>query len=452
MAPLGILGRYINGRAFKPKEWENQGLPIIRIQNLNDPLAAFNYSRGEYDARFKVRNGDLLIAWSASLGAFIWNGNDAWLNQHIFRVEPDLRICTKKFLLYAVQQAIRELYGKAHGSGMVHVTKPVFEGHKVPVPPLIEQRRIAATVEMLLNRVNLLQQRLETTSLVLKRFRQSVLAAACSGRLSAHWREQHSTGNGDNEELPTGWRSAAIGEVIENLKYGTSQKCTYEKYGVPVLRIPNIAEGVIDHSDLKYADLPARERQQLSLEVGDLLLIRSNGSVSLVGKTALVREEERGFAYAGYLIRLRPKRCEVLPEYLNLALASYEVRSQIELGARSTSGVNNINSEEVADLRFALPPLNEQAEIIVRSQALLAIADRIESRYKAAKTRIDGLSQSILARAFRGELVPTEAELAAREARAYESGEQLLQRIRQSEVLSDQASKSLRVMKKQRSR
>src|SRR2546421_445757 len=94
---------------------------------------------------------------------------------------------TKEFLYYAVKEAIEELYKKAHGTGMVHVTKPVFEGHEIALPPLNEQRRIVAKLEKLLGIVDACQKRLEKIPLILKRFRQSVLAAACSGRLTADW-------------------------------------------------------------------------------------------------------------------------------------------------------------------------------------------------------------------------------------------------------------------------
>lgn len=280
----------------------------------------------------------------------------------------------------------------------------------VPIPPPNEQFRIVSKLENLLSKVDSCRNRLEKLPLILKRFRQSVLAAACSGRLTADWREQNpvdSIGPALEPEagLPIGWKPVSIGDVIESLKYGTAQKCTYKKSGVSVLRIPNIRNGSIDHSDLKYATLPVHELKELRLQPGDILLIRSNGSVALVGKCALVREQEQGFAYAGYLIRIRPKRNSIDSEYLNLALSSYEIRLQIELEARSTSGVNNINSDEVKALRFSLPPLNEQKEIVLRVKALFAVADKIETRHAKAKAQVDKLTQSLLAKAFRGELV-----------------------------------------------
>jgi len=179
---------------------------------------------------------------------------------------------------------------------------------------------------------------------------------------------------------------------------------------VPVLRIPNVANGTIDHSDLKYAELSSKEIENLCLKHGDILLIRSNGSVSLVGKCALVREKEMGFAYAGYLIRIRPIRTMVEPEFLSLTIGSYDIRLQIEIEARSTSGVNNINGDEIRSLCFSLPPLSEQQEIVRRVEALFKFADQIEACYQKAKAHVDKLTQSILAKAFRGELVPQDPE------------------------------------------
>jgi type I restriction enzyme S subunit len=182
---------------------------------------------------------------------------------------------------------------------------------------------------------------------------------------------------------------------------------------------------------MKYAHLTAKELEGLKLSPGDILMVRSNGSPSLVGKTAIVSCEEAGFAYAGYLIRLRADRDKVLPAFLNIALSAHSVREQIELPLRSTSGVNNINSTEVRQLSICIPGMREQHEIVRRVNALFGLADTIEKRLAAASLRAEKLTQSILAKAFRGELVPTEAELARAEGRDYEPAAVLLDRIRQ---------------------
>src|SRR6266536_870288 len=303
------------------------------------------------------------------------------------------------------------------GSGQPFITMGTAHEVSYPFPPRNEQRRIAAKLETLLGRVDAAQTRLAIVPRIIKRFRQSVLASACYGQLTADWREGNpktkavsfsfeSNDLTNNRELPSNWAVVRAGDIISDLKYGTSQKCGYEKRGVPVLRIPNIGDGVIDTTDLKYGNLPTREVDQLKLSAGDILLIRSNGSVSLVGKSALVSKRESGFAYAGYLIRLRANRSYVVPEFLNLALSSHDVRLQIEVPARSTSGVNNINSDEVRALEIGVPPIAEQQEIVRRVEVLFKTADALEARYRNAKAHVDKLTQSILAKAFRGELVP----------------------------------------------
>ena len=287
---------------------------------------------------------------------------------------------------------------------------------KIPliVAPSNEQKRIADKLDAVLARVDACRDRLERIPAILKRFRQSVLAAATSGKLTEDWRisDLKATGQYVSSEiyrelpdLPSSWCYERLGKLLQGLKYGTSQKCEYEKKGMPVLRIPNIGDGVLLNGNMKYAELPEKEYQQLALQAGDILLIRSNGSVSLVGKTALVSSEFVGYAYAGYLIRLRPNE-EVRSDYLSHVLASMWLRQQIEIPARSTSGINNINSDEVRNLLIPLPSVDEQTEIVRRVESLFAYADRLETRYTIARAKVEKLTPATLAKAFRGELVP----------------------------------------------
>ena len=143
---VGEVADYINGRAFKPSEWEQTGLPIIRIQNLNDEEAAYNYSTAHFEDKYLVHNGDLLFAWAASLGTYIWQKEDAWLNQHIFKVIPKPFI-ERDFLYYSFINMIDDFYAESHGSGMVHITKGKFETRPILIPPLAEQKRIVERIE-----------------------------------------------------------------------------------------------------------------------------------------------------------------------------------------------------------------------------------------------------------------------------------------------------------------
>lgn len=340
-----------------------------------------------------------------------------------------------EWLALSLRASAREILAlNREGTTVQSVKYETLRDFEIRVPPFAEQRRIVRKLDLVLAGVDKCRQRLTKASSLLARFRQSVLAAACSGRLTADWRSEHTKSDDDSgTDLPAGWKSVTVDEVTDSLKYGTSKKCDYARRGVAVLRIPNIAEGGIDTSDLKYAKLPRGEFKQLRLRRDDLLLIRSNGSVSLVGKCALVGTQGEGMAYAGYLIRLRCKKKLVRPDFLNQVLGSFGVRLQIELEARSTSGVNNINSDEVRALRFALPPIREQAEIVRRLKRLTKVADRLEARMTTSKSQVDLLTSAILARAFRGELVVTEAELAREAARNFQSASSFLEAVKRKQ-------------------
>ncbi len=156
---VGNAATYINGRAFKPEEWMNEGLPIVRIQNLNDKNAPYNYSINSFGTRFLIKTNDLLFAWAASLGAYIWDGGNAWLNQHIFKVEPHPFI-EKQYLYYAFQAMITEFYTQSHGSGMVHITKDQFENTILLLPPLAEQKRIIQALERVFAKLDTIMEKL----------------------------------------------------------------------------------------------------------------------------------------------------------------------------------------------------------------------------------------------------------------------------------------------------
>ena len=157
---IGMAATYTNGRAFKPEEWMQEGLPIIRIQNLNDNTSHYNRTTKTYEARFLVKNSDLLFAWAASLGTYIWEGGNAWLNQHIFKVEP-YSFVNKKFLYYAFKAMVIEFYRNSHGSGMVHITKNQFENINLLLPPLEEQKRIVNKIEELFAALDTIEQSLQ---------------------------------------------------------------------------------------------------------------------------------------------------------------------------------------------------------------------------------------------------------------------------------------------------
>ena len=146
---MGDIATYINGYAFKPIDWKESGLPIIRIQNLNDASAKYNYFDGEIDSKYLVTTGDVLISWATHLEAYIWNGRNAWLNQHIFKVLFNKMPINKIYFVYATEDALRQAFKNAHGfkPTMEHIKRSDFENATVKLPAMEIQNQFAAFVE-----------------------------------------------------------------------------------------------------------------------------------------------------------------------------------------------------------------------------------------------------------------------------------------------------------------
>lgn len=422
---LGSLALYINGKGFKKSEWKTEGLPIIRIQNLNKPSAEFNYADDSHEDKYRVSNGDLLVAWSASLGAYIWGRGNAWLNQHIFRVDPFYEVVNKQFLYYVVKNSIEDLYGKTHGMGMVHVTKGKFEGHEIYLPPLNEQIRIANKLDSILAKVDKAQARLEKIPTILKRFRQSVLAAATSGELTREWRE---------ENVFSEWLSVKLIDVVQaKPRNGNSPKGVDYETDVKNLTLSAVTKGYFVENKYKYVDLNVPKDSYLWVKNGDLLIQRAN-SLEYVGVSALYEGEDDLYIYPDLIMKCRANN-KVEAKYLHYSLLSEKVRQYFRDNATGTSGnMPKINQGVVSSAPINLPGLEEQKEIVRRVESIFSLSDGVEKKYTEARRRIDRLTQSLLAKAFRGELVPQDPN--------DEPADQLLKRIAEAKSKFIKAKRS----------
>jgi type I restriction enzyme S subunit len=338
--------------------------------------------------------------------------------------------CTDAVIPEYVYQFVRQESfrrdGEANMTGSVgqkRVPADWLKAVEIPLAPLAEQRRIVAKVDAVLARVNAARQRLGRVPAVLKRFRQSTLAAACSGRLTADWRLHQGLIDG-SEEQPALWKERLLSDLCAEFNYGSSAKSAKEGR-VPVLRMGNLQDGKLDWNDLAFTS-DSNEIEKYALQPNTVLFNRTN-SPELVGKTALYRGE-RPAVFAGYLIRIA-NGPELDPYFLNFALSAPVFRDYC--ASVKTDGVSqsNINAKKLAAYPLNWCPIPEQREIVRRVEALFASADKIESRVAAASARADKLIQSTLAKAFRGELVPSEAELAELEGREFETAQALLDRI-----------------------
>ncbi|GAB6261583.1 restriction endonuclease subunit S [Photobacterium sp. R1] len=179
-------------------------------------------------------------------------------------------------------------------------------------------------------------------------------------------------------ELPNGWEWCRFGNVFVDLKYGTSKKSDYKMNGSPVLRIPNVVGGKVDLSDLKYSVMTEKELVDYQLQQGDLLLIRSNGSLGIVGRCTVVDNDLVNTVYAGYLVRARILPDTINSHYVKSLLDSRDVRRQIEGPIRTTSGVKNVNSTELSSLLIPVAPACEQLRINEKIIELHTMCDQLK--------------------------------------------------------------------------
>jgi type I restriction enzyme, S subunit len=235
------------------------------------------------------------------------------------------------------------------------------------------------------------------------------------------WRHEMKTIKSLTEEelaelpkLSVDWNWTRLGKLVEEPKYGTSKKCDYNINGIGVLRIPNISDGLINDSDLKFAQFDSIEIQNYQLKAGDILTIRSNGSIDLVGKCALVSKKDEKYLYAGYLIKLRPISPLINSKYLLNCLSSIDLRYQIESKAKSTSGVNNINSGELQSLIIPICSLPEQRAIVSKIEMLFSELDNGIANLKLAQEQLKVYRQAVLKKAFEGEMTKNRVAMVQR--------------------------------------
>ncbi|MGV8088100.1 MAG: restriction endonuclease subunit S [Methanomicrobiales archaeon] len=378
-----------------------------------------------------AKSGDILISVRAPVGPTNVADRDCSIGRGLAAIRPQYGVPVE-YILYYLKLKEPELVLSGTGSTFSAIKKEDLANLSIPLPPLSEQHRIVARVEALLSQINAARDRLNRVPLVMKRFRQAVLAAACSGRLTEGWREEHPVVEPaailleniikkrgatkiehlkkiqpityELNDLPENWIWTQIGFITESMKNGIYKESKYYiDDGFPCLRMYNIEDGKIIWKNIKHMDLSDNEIKAYLLKKDDILINRVN-SRELVGKSALITERMEPCVYESKNIRLRMFNEEINSQYVVYWL---QVNAQkfFNLNAQQTVGMASINQDQIASMPIPLPPLSEQHEIVRGVNALFALADQIEHQVVDATKRTEALTQAVLVKAFRGELV-----------------------------------------------
>jgi type I restriction enzyme S subunit len=396
---LGEIATYINGKAFKPTEWSKEGLPIIRIQNLNRDKSEFNYCNFTIDDKYYVNKGDLLFAWSGtpdtSFGAHIWLGGRAVLNQHIFRIVINETRIIKHYYLYVLNHKIKEFVSKAHGTaGLAHITKKIFEESAIALPPLPEQHRIVSKIEELFSSLDKGIESLKTAQQQLKVYRQAVLKWAFEGKLT--------NTNVIDGELPEGWKWVKLGEIADKITDGEHITPKRTTEGVYLLSARNIQNGFLSLEKVDY--IPESEYQRIikrcNPEEGDIL-ISCSGSV---GRICRVPQKLRfNLVRSVALVKLNLNKYD--SKYFEYLLLSPLLQAQIEKGKKATAQAN-LFLGPIKNLEVIVSSRPEQKAIVAEIESRLSVCDKIEESIEYSLKQSEALRQSILKKAFEGKLVP----------------------------------------------
>ena len=384
---------------------ENPEVRIIQLSNIgengwreeNTKYTTFEHAKSI--ARSIVEPGNLVIAKMMPAGrAILCPDREAQyvLSSDAVKCVPYAQL-NSKFLLneinsYYFQQQVQE---NTQGITRARTSIKKLKEYAFAVPPLAEQQRIVDRIESLFAKLDEAKQKAKDVLDGFETRKAAILHKAFTGELTTKWREEHSA------ELAT-WRNTTLGKIVNSFKYGTSEKSDYSYPGMPVFRIPNITDDGLSFDDLKF--LPHHDvTDENQIHQNEILTIRSNGSRDLVGKSVLVPHLDRPYAYASFLIRIQPIKT-VNPKFLVTYLNSADARAQMFAKAKSSSGINNINSKELGAITLNLPTIDEQQEIVLILDDLLSKEQQAKEAAESVLEQIDLIKKSILAHAFRGEL------------------------------------------------
>lgn len=400
--PLGEVATILNGFAFKSKQFVSDGgKPLVRIRDIFKDSTAVGYV-GEYDARYLVMPGDLLVGMDGDFNSARWRGPEALLNQRVCKITPDPEQLDLDFLTHVLPGYLQAIHDLTSSTTVTHLSSRDVALIPIPVPAIEEQCELARLFETSSSRQQSSSRHLATARRAIKRFRQAVLAAACSGRLTADLRGPSSNGA---SEIPEGWTLSTISELLEQGLFTDGDwvetKDQDPDGDVRLIQLADVGDGVFrDRSSRFLTSDKAGELRCTYLRPGDVLVARMPDPL---GRACIFPAVDQPAVTAVDVCVLRPASDTVDPVWLAHAINSPTFRESMQAHVRGTTR-QRISRKNLGLLTLAVPPRGEQEEIVQRVDQLLALADALTQRIDAASNQVERSSQAVLAKAFRGDL------------------------------------------------
>lgn len=341
---LGDIASYINGYAFKPEQRGENGLPIIRIQDLTGNTHDLGFYQGEYPKQIEINTGDVLISWSGSLGIYIWQNGKALLNQHIFKVVFDKQDIDKNYFCLAVKNCLKSMSLKSHGATMKHITKKDFDDIVIPYPLKEEQKKIAKI--------------LTTTERLIELYKKQL--NGLDNLAKARFVEMF----GDTIDNPKGYLIHQLSEYITSLTSGSRGWAQYcvdngEEWFITIKNVKNCH---ISMDNIQPVNAPDNtEAKRTKVQEGDLLI----SITADLGRTGVVTKEiaEHGAYINQHLSCVRLNRTVLNPLFVAYYMESPAGKEQFI--AKNQSAVKaGLNFNSINSLKIMVPPLVEQDRFV----------------------------------------------------------------------------------------
>jgi type I restriction enzyme S subunit len=382
--------------------------------------------------KYLLYDGDIVISRAGSIGfsCLIKKPINSVFASYLIRFRP---LIETMFFTYFLQSPFywKEIFEKSSGIALANVNATKINQIQFLLPPLNEQKRIVSKIEELFSKIDSAKQSLEYTKLQLEQYRQSLLKSAFEGKLTEKWREQNNPSldvlfekiqlNRKSQEsklqklepfsedepfsIPVNWGWTRIGIISNQIQYGTGEKASTKESQLPVLRMGNIQDGILNFEKLKYYPDNWKSRGQYILKDGDVLFNRTN-SAELVGKSAIYRNFHPPAVFAGYLIRVKILDEIYFPYLLTWYLNSIFGKSYVKSVVTQQVGQANVNGTKLAMMPIPLMSNEEQEQIVLQIEQGFSLIENTSQIINSTLQKLQTMKMSVLKQAFEGKLVP----------------------------------------------
>lgn len=445
---LGDITTYKKGK--KPKVLQEvEGIDTVPYIDIKAFEKGIIRQYADIESSVLVSENDFLVVWDGARSGLTGRNIAGALGSTLMKVKaPGL---DNDYIFRFLQFKFTDINSNTKGTGIPHVDPAYLWNIELPLAPFNEQKRIANKLDELLPTVENIKTRLDNASLILKRFRQSILSAATSGELTEQWRKENfniSFSTIDEEEImklvdsyhdirctqaiekgkrkpkhprankksnkvnsilpkiPESWKYIRLEDITYLVSDGTHQTPKYVEEGVPFFSVKNVRPFKINDKNIKYvseeefAIIDARCNSNFE----DILYTKVGATF---GYAAMNTINYKHTIYVS-LALIKPVKEYFCSKYAEITMNSNTVFNQAKERV-SGSGVPDLHLIEIRDFKIPIPPLIEQKEIVSKVESLFLLVDTLEGKIEAAKNRVDKLTQSILLKAFNGELVPQDS-------------------------------------------